>query len=121
MTQYLIDFAAGCFRPVWTDMDAVGFLVDYLDAHDTSPAEGQMTQGYENSAGFSPSLWPLEGTRVDDLDSVGSAKLYTPNDDEPMLEVSRCTSGDGSTVIMFQYAVTAVIRDDKVVWLARLD
>ena len=123
MAQYLIDLQAGCVRPMWTDNEAIGFLVEYLDAFDRSPAEEQMATGYMRSAGTSPYPHDVSDWRVENLDTVGGARLVTDQygDPERFREVSRCTAGDRSTVIMFESAMTAVIRDGNVAWLARLD
>ena len=115
MAQHLIDFAAGCFRPVWTNMDVIGFLVDYLDSNDQSPAEDQMIAGYENSAGFAPYAFNASEW------AARPGHLLSLKYKETFDEVSRCTAGDGSTVIMYDSAMTSVIRDDQIVWLARLD
>lgn len=118
MTKYLIDIEAGTFRPSWTDNEAVGFLIGYLDAVDrATPAEVQMAAGYRRSAGCDP--YPQD-PKDWLIDKTGLRSLKHP-EDPPYAEVSRCKAGDGSDVIMFDCAMTAVVRGADIVWLARLD
>lgn len=117
MTQYLIDLRSGKMRPCWTDMEVIGFLAYYLDAADTSPAEGQMAAGYQQSAGFTPISGNPNEWRIDG-DKLASRKY--PNDN-PYDEVSRCEAADGSTVILYDCGWTVVVRGGEIVWVARLD
>ena len=75
-----------------------------------------MVKGYLNSAGCAPYEWPPVEWNIDENGNLISLKY-----DEVYDRVSECTAGDGSKVVMFEAALTAVIRDDKIVWLARLD
>lgn len=117
------DTQTACFRPVWVDPQGdlvvrqLGALLYYLSIEDESPAEVQMTVGYENSSGFSPSPW--DHTKF----SLTFAGLHSDEHDEDYAEIARCPFADshGSTVIFYQYAVTAVVRGNEIVWLARLD
>lgn len=115
MARMMIDIESGCFRPFWTNMNAIGYLAFYFDMHDKRSAEEQLISGYEGSAGTSP--YPMT---PEDWE-IGAAGLHSLKYDEYFEEVSRCTAPDGATVIMFAAALTAVVRDGKIVWLARLD
>lgn len=121
----IIDFDEGVVRPWWTDMEAVGLLSRYLDLNDDTPTETQMAIGYRQSSGFDPYPYdmPRNLWRVDNWAEEGKAQLVslTYLEDEPYQEVSRCTAGDGATVIVFDAAFTAVMRDGEVDWVARLD
>lgn len=125
MTQYILDLRDGIIRPVWTDMDAIGFLISYLDAMDAeTPAEAQMAAGYVRSAGFDPYTFdPAHFYVSPSPENDGASLLHSSRypEDAPYTEVSRTTAGDGSTVIMFEADMTVVIRGGEIVWIARLD
>lgn len=110
-------------RPSWTNNDAIGFLVLYLDAMDPdTPAEQAMIEGYQATAGIEPYEFDVKDFTLDEghNETLVLRSLRYP-EDEPYKEVSRCIAGDGATVVMFRAAMTAVIRDGQLVWLARLD
>jgi len=127
MTTLLMDTKNGVLRPNWTNNDAIGFIVLYLDAMDNeTPAEQALVEGYQATAGVTPYEFDVEHFTLDEVsedpdDPRLQLRSLRYEEDEPYAEVSRCTAGDGSTVVMFQAAMTAVIREGKIAWLARLD
>lgn len=125
MPALLLNLETGQAHPMWTNPDAVGFLIGYLDAFDLETStEDQMTAGYRKSAGVDPIPAPVSDFAVHgDFGSTGGLVLTSTKypEDAPYREVSRTQAGDGALVVMFEAAMTCIIRDEQINWVARLD
>lgn len=113
--DFLVNRETGQTYPSWTDNRAVGFLITYLDLDSDRSTEEQLVDGYRASAGATPILSDLSRWTLDEQGDLLSTKF-----NETLPKVSECTY-KGDRVVVFDCAMTAIIRDGKIVWLARLD
>lgn len=120
MTTALIDIEAGCFRPAWTNPNAIGWIIGYIDCHSEDSIEDQMVRGYEMTAGIAPYEWEAGAWEIRGDTLVA---LRYP-EDAPYREVSRTLTPlkGGLEVRMYEAAMTAIVGPgDRVLWVARLD
>lgn len=116
--EMLIDMSACCFRPAWSDPTIVGFLVSYIDMNDSRSTVEQMVDGYRMSAGCEPFGWPVEQWTIEEdggLKSVRHGDVFRP--------LSRIVTElpDGASVVFFEAAMTAVLKDGDLVAVWRMD
>lgn len=123
MPAALLDFGAGCVRPMWTNLDAIGWIVDYVDVDSDRTLEAQMDAGYLRTAGTTPYHWRPDRWAVTDTGAGAELRSLDYPDDRPMREVSRTVTPlkGGAVIVMFEAAMTAILRDEQIVWIARLD
>jgi len=116
--EILIDMSAGCFRPLWTDISCIGFLVEYIDLNSKESTVQQMIEGYRRSAGTAPYCWPIEDWYIDDHGALVSRKYG-----EAFLPLSRTITDlpDGACVVFFEAAMVAVLEEGEISMVGRFD
>ena len=99
---------------MFTNMDVVGFIPEFLDENDPRPAVEQIDTAYQHGGGW----MDFKGHELLGGDGEPYSLKY-PND-PPMRELSRAKLRD-ETLVLFTSSWLAVIQEDGSFRVARLD